>query len=88
MKTIVALGVLDVVLMGSGTALFVVGFVTNQSDFTLSGIVLLAMAIATSVILYYVAPKKGQDVTSTVNPGMKRNKSDTDLELMRENIDI
>ena len=88
LKTIVAFGILDVVLLGAGAALFATGIVTNNADLTLSGIVLLAMAIVTTVILYFIAPKKGQDVTSTVNPGMKRNKSDTDLELMRENLDI
>ena len=84
MKIIVVLGILDVIFLGSGAAIFATGIVTNQSDLTLSGIVLLALAIITTLILYFIAPNKGQDVTSIVNPGMKRNKSDTDLELMRQ----
>ena len=54
MKTIVAFGILDVVLLGAGAALFATGIVTNNADLTLSGIVLLAMAIVTTVILYFV----------------------------------
>jgi len=75
-----------------GGGLFGTGFLMSMEPLTITGIVLLAISILIFCILFLIK-KPSNPVTESANPirhsppnalGMKRNKSDTDLELMRD----
>ena len=78
-----------------GGGLFGTGFLMSMEPLTVTGIVLLAISILIFCILFLIK-KPSNPVTESANPirhspnalGMKRNKSDTDLELMRQDPEV
>jgi len=84
MNVAIVLGVIDALFLGLGTTMFTIGIVKNMSELTIAGIILLALSIVTTAIIYCVAPSRKQQARAQQPSSMKRNKSDTDLELMRQ----
>jgi hypothetical protein len=68
-----------------GGGLFVTGILLSMEPLTITGIVLLVVSILLFLSLFCKKPIPVEE-NSPPNPirGMKRNKSDTDLELMQQ----
>ena len=83
----VAAGITDGVL---GGGLFGTGMLMSMEPLIITGIVLLTMAVVSFCILFFKQPVP--EVTTTPirvsSNSMKRNKSDTDLELMRQESEV
>ena len=75
----------SVMLMG-GITLFGIGIGNSDTKFTAPGICAFGVGFVLSVILLAKHLRKRKNATETVamNPVMKKNKSDTNLELMSE----
>ena len=87
MNVAIVLGVLDALFFGLGATIFTIGIVKNMSELTIAGIILLALSIVTTSVIYCIAPSRKQQsnpIRAQQPSSMKRNKSDTDLELMRQ----
>jgi len=69
-----------------GSGLFGAGLLMSMEPLTITGIVLLIVSIVVFCLLFFwKKPATDPDPDSNPNPirAMKRNKSDTDLELMQ-----
>lgn len=69
-----------------GGGLFITGLLLSMEPLIITGIVLLVLSIVLFCILFWKKPAPVEESPSpNPNPirGMKRNKSDTDLELMQ-----
>ena len=74
------------VLLVGGITLFGIGIGNSDTKFTAPGICAFGVGFVLSAILLAKHLRKRKDATETVaiNPVMKKNKSDTNLELMSE----
>ena len=72
-----------------GGGLFITGLLMSMDPLIVTGIVLLVLSIVLFCILFWKKPTVPVEENPSPNPnpnpirGMKRNKSDTDLELMQ-----
>jgi len=68
-----------------GGGLFGTGLLLSMEPLVITGIVLLVLSIILFCLLFWKKPAPMTEESPSPNPirGMKRNKSDTDLELMR-----
>ena len=70
-----------------GGGLFGAGLLMSMEPLTVTGIVLLVASIVVFLYIFCRTPAATTEETPSPNPnpirGMKRNKSDTDLELMQ-----
>jgi hypothetical protein len=88
MSTSLAIGITLGVL---GGGLFGTGLLLSMEPLTVTGIVLLIITIVIFCIIFLKKPIIVPEVNSTpirVSNSMKRNKSDTDLELMRQESEV